>query len=171
MVFVNKFKDGALRPLYFTKILKDENGHELTYDLEHPNEENVDNTTFQFRLYLTNGVDDELRLANMAKYRVLTPSVKIDEENSVRYYCSWDADAQRFVPTEYTSQSGMSTSLETKLKEIKEDTTLTAEEKQQKKEDLLDLITFETSINGTRRSRGLHRRGAEPDRGRPLQGR
>lgn len=149
MVFVNKFKDGALRPLYFTKILKDENGHELTYDLEHPNEENVDNTTFQFRLYLTNGVDDELRLANMAKYRVLTPSVKIDEENSVRYYCSWDADAQRFVPTEYTSQSGMSTSLETKLKEIKEDTTLTAEEKQQKKEDLLDLITFETSINGT----------------------
>lgn len=149
MVFVNKFKDGALRPLYFTKILKDENGHELTYDLEHPNEENVDNTTFQFRLYLTNGVDDELRLANMAKYRVLTPSVKIDEENSVRYYCSWDADAQRFVPTEYTSQSGMSTSLETKLKEIKEDTTLTAEEKQQKKEALLDLITFETSINGT----------------------
>lgn len=144
MVFVNKFKDGALRPLYFTKVLKDENGNELTYDAEHPNEDDVDNTTFQFRLYLTNGVDDDLRLANMAKYRVLTPSVKVDAENSVRYYCSWDADAQRFVPTEYTPKK-----LEEKLLSIKTNPEWTAEKKQQEKEALLDLLTFETSINGT----------------------
>ena len=128
-VFVNEINEKALRPLFITKKLYDESGNELNYD-ESANgttggNSYNDNTLFQFRLYLTNGVDDELRLANMAKYRV---------KNASGYYCKWEVyDPQ---PEDPSAPKGHFVSTG---KEHFSD--LSAEEKES--------ATFETSINGT----------------------
>ena len=47
-----------------------------------------DPTKFSFRLYLSNGVSDDVPLANMVKYRVLDPD---------GYYCKWDSANQSFI--------------------------------------------------------------------------
>lgn len=128
-VFVNEINEKALRPLFITKKLYDESGNELNYD-ESANgttggNSYNDNTLFQFRLYLTNGVDDELRLANMAKYRV---------KNASGFYCKWEVyDPQ---PEDPSAPKGHFVSTG---KEHFSD--LSAEEKES--------ATFETSINGT----------------------
>lgn len=128
-VFVNEINEKALRPLFITKKLYDESGNELNYD-ESANgttggNSYNDNTLFQFRLYLTNGVDDELRLANMAKYRV---------KNASGFYCKWAVYEQQ--PDDPSAPKGHFVSTG---KEHFSD--LSAEEKES--------ATFETSINGT----------------------
>ena len=131
-IFVNEVNEKALRPLYITKKLYDESGRELTYNDsangtggEEGNANNNDNTLFQFRLYLTNGADDELRLANMAKYRV---------KNASGYYCKWEVyDPQ---PEDPSAPKGHFVS--TGRNDFSQ---LSAEEKERS--------TFETSINGT----------------------
>ncbi len=62
VVFENQVRAGALRTLSIQKKLFDESGQPL-YDAE-------DATTFSFRLYLSNGSDDTLKLANMYRYYV-----------------------------------------------------------------------------------------------------
>lgn len=129
IVYVNTADEDALRPLNITKILKAENGTTLT--------QADDDTTFTFRLYLTNGIDDELELANMVNYRVKSPAPDY-------YYCRWDAASGKLVPTEYTPST-----LVAALADIKNSTTMTDEEKAAAKRTLLDPITFESSINGS----------------------
>lgn len=47
-----------------------------------------DSTVFNFRLYLSNGSDDDLELANMAKYYVTDPDGML---------CTWDSETLKFV--------------------------------------------------------------------------
>ena len=78
-----------------------------------------DPTTFSFRLYLSNGVTDDLNLTNMFNYRVKDPE---------QYYCQWNMDEQkleRFVPdpdAEYLTEAFEL------LDELKTNSTITAEE-------------------------------------------
>lgn len=108
IVFENHVDPEGLRTLTIEKQLYDENGDTLTSA--------DDPTTFSFRLYLSNGVDDTLQLANMCKYHVKTTE---------GYYCTWDADNQRFASTMETDISSFTTD----------------EDK--------EAITFETSMNGS----------------------
>ena len=80
VVFENHVQADALRTLSIQKKLYDEQGRELSAE--------NDPTTFSYRLYLSNGSDDVLKLANMYKYYVRDPQ---------GYLCKWDADAQKFV--------------------------------------------------------------------------
>ena len=80
IVFENHVDRDALRTLAIEKRLYDEAGNEIP-----PGE---DDNTFSYRLYLSNGADDVLRLANMHKYYVKDPEGNI---------CSWDAQYKRFV--------------------------------------------------------------------------
>ena len=91
VVFENCVKADALRTLSIQKKLFDHAGHPL-YDTE-------DSTTFSYRLYLSNGSDDTLRLANMYRYYVRDRSGNL---------CSWDASAQKFVSIGQTELSGLS---------------------------------------------------------------
>ena len=92
IVFDNHVNPDGLRTLSIEKKLYDETGKLLTSE--------EDSTTFSFRLYLSNGVDDNLHLADMYKYRV---------KDSSGNYCKWDAENQRFVSTEKTSYSQFTT--------------------------------------------------------------
>ena len=80
VTFENHVNPEGLRTLSIDKKLLDEEGNELTAD--------QDSTTFSFRLYLTNGSDDQLQLVNLYKYRVRDPQKKL---------CRWDATEQKFV--------------------------------------------------------------------------
>ena len=90
VVFDNHVANSALRTLSFTKKLYDERGNELTAE--------QDSTEFSFRLYLSNGADDELVLANMAKYYVADPEGKL---------CSWDPDTQSFASSDLRDYSSL----------------------------------------------------------------
>lgn len=76
----NHVNQVSLRTLSFRKRLFDEKGHELTAA--------QDSTVFNFRLYLSNGSDDDLELANMAKYYVTDPDGML---------CTWDSETLKFV--------------------------------------------------------------------------
>ena len=88
VVFDNHVKSGALRTLSFTKALYDEDGNILTAE--------DDGTTFSFRLYLSNGVQENLIAANMFDYYV---------KDSDGYFCMWNPATGRFEPTQKTDYS------------------------------------------------------------------
>lgn len=90
VVFDNHVNAAGLRTLSFQKILLDEEDNELTAE--------DDPTTFSFRLYLTNGSDENLELANMQKYYVTDPD---------GYICRWDSTARAFTPTSETDYTDL----------------------------------------------------------------
>lgn len=98
-----------------------------------------DPTTFSFRLYLSNGLTDELELTNMFKYRIKDPE---------GYYCTWDMATQKFVRYVSDNKSYNSASLKSALDAIKAHDDWSSDKKAEVKEALLEPITFETSING-----------------------
>ena len=83
VAFNNHIDKDGLRSLTIEKKLLDENGNEISAQ--------NDPTTFSFRLYLTNGADNNLELANMYKYRVLDPD---------GYLCRWSSADKTFVSTD-----------------------------------------------------------------------
>ncbi|MBQ9872582.1 MAG: hypothetical protein IJM27_11740, partial [Eubacterium sp.] len=114
--FKNHVDPDGLRTLTFRKELKDKDGTILEPD--------DDPTVYNFRLYLSNGVDDStLSLAYMAPYYV---------RDMNGYYCYWDSGSQKFVASEYDSQLDL-TILETDSKEVA---------------DLKASLVHETSMNG-----------------------
>ncbi len=91
----NKVKKNRVQALDITKKLfssrSKAEGTELYYN--NPQDQTrEDKTTFNYRLYLSNGTGGELKLASLREYYVL------DTENRV---CEWDAVTQSFV--RYTS--------------------------------------------------------------------
>ena len=120
VTFDNHVDPDGLRTLSFQKKIYDEYDHELSAE--------EDKTTYDFRLYLSDGVTDDLALANMKQYSVMNP----DE-----YLCFWDAETQSFVPSKYQTFEAL---------EIKEeDSPEVREQKIKDKEKLL----FNTSMNGS----------------------
>lgn len=92
--FNNHVNAEGLRTLSVTKVLLGEDGNEASPLLRAD-----DPTTFDFRLYLTNGADDQLELANMHKYHVR------DENNNL---CKWDASTRGFLSIGKTDYSSLS---------------------------------------------------------------
>ena len=132
----NHVNPEGLRKLRFTKELYD---NEYTYGTnlssEYKNAHKLtaeqDPTTFTFRLYLSNGVSDELPLAYMVNYRVLDP------EN---YYCTWDSIHQEFVRYVYNGDY-------IKLDAL--DTLLDSFSLKEARDAFLRKMTFECSMNGS----------------------
>ena len=113
VTFDNHVDPEGLRTLTIEKELYDENGNKL--------DPGTDSSTFSYRLYLSNGVDDStLALAYMYKYSVRHPNGKL---------CRWDAATQSFLPTEYEDYKAFGS----------DEASLAAKA----------LVTFETSTNGT----------------------
>ena len=154
VTFNNNVDPDGLRTLTFRKKLFNANYRkysELSADekAQYPTKESweehckltviEDPTKFSFRLYLSNGVSDDVPLANMVKYRVLDPD---------GYYCKWDSANQEFVRYQYQgSPIHGKTALESLLSDIANDNTLT-DKKKATKEALLEPMTFESSMNG-----------------------
>ena len=92
IMFDNHVNSQTLRTISFQKKLFDEHGDELSRE--------EDNTVFSFRLYLSNGTDDNLELANMAKYYVTDPHGKL---------CTWNQQTQSFEVTNNTDYSALTT--------------------------------------------------------------
>ena len=90
IVFDNHVNPASLRTLSFTKRLFDESGNELTAE--------QDSTGFNFRLYLSNGTDDTLDLANMTKYYVIAPNGML---------CTWDPGTQSFMASDQSDYSAL----------------------------------------------------------------
>ncbi len=90
IVFDNHVNPASLRTLSFTKKFFDESGNELTPE--------QDSTGFNFRLYLSNGTDDTLTLANMTKYYVTAPNGML---------CTWDFTTQPFVAFNQSDYSSL----------------------------------------------------------------
>ncbi len=120
VTYENHVDPAGLRTLTFQKQLSDEHGKPLETD--------DDDTTFSFRLFLSNGVNDDLQLANMVKYYV------VDKGG---YLCYWDSDAGAFKPSEYRDYTAFA----------KKDGD--SEDESARKEALRRQFTFETSMNGT----------------------
>lgn len=144
IVFTNQVNPDALRPLFFQKKLYDADYQPEMTDAqkeEHKINADQDPTTFSFRLYLSNGITNERTLTNMVKYRVISPDGK---------YCTWNMATQQFDKSQYNSSGDAAdvNSLKYALDAIANNENLTAEEKAEQKEALLEPITFETSING-----------------------
>ena len=78
VVYKNKVARNAFKPLRITKVLYDDDNNKLTED----------NELYSFRLYLTDGISDNLKLTYMYKYHVLDPNGN---------YCRWDTGTKRFV--------------------------------------------------------------------------
>ncbi len=122
MIFENHINPTALRTLSIKKQLFDEQGHELSAS--------DDETTFSFRLSLSNGADDVISLANMVAYNVKSPAGKL---------CTWDVNQwltlhQGFKETPYSTldpEEGDSAEVIAEKKALK------------------DAVTFETSMNGS----------------------
>ena len=117
--FTNHVNPDGLRTLSFQKKLVDEHGQPISAE--------NDPTTYDFRLYLSDGVHDTLKLANMANYYVRDPQ---------GYYCTWDAGLGKFVPSEYNDVTAF-TKQEGDSEEV-------IAQKAARKETL----TFQTSMNG-----------------------
>ena len=95
IVYQNNVDPDFLRTLRFSKKLYDESGNELFYDLgSGMTADQQDRTTFNYRLYLSNGADDKLKLADMYEYHVKNPEGK---------YCRWDVANQCFAATNITN--------------------------------------------------------------------
>jgi Predicted outer membrane protein len=118
--FENHVDPENLRTLTFKKRLLDEEGNNLQMT--------DDGTLFSFRLYLSNGVDDTLNKASAVKYCVQDDHKKL---------CIWDAENQKFVPTEYSELHEL---------EINEDD---PEDVKQHKTEVKNKIMFNTSFNGS----------------------
>ena len=96
ITFDNGVKEGNIRTLNITKKLYNEDytdsgkisDNELHYESTDKSKE--DKTRFNIRLYLSNGTDDDLKLADMCRYYVVDPS---------GYLCHWNADTQHFEST------------------------------------------------------------------------
>ena len=86
VTYENHVDPDGLRSLTFQKKLLNESKQNL-YEAGDP-------TTYDFRLYLSNGITDDLSLANMIDYYVKNPD---------GYLCYWDFDSQRFKSTVYQS--------------------------------------------------------------------
>ncbi len=82
IVFDNHVQSDSPRTLSVQKRLYDPSGAVISSQ--------QDRTTFSYRLYLSNGSDDVLRLANMYKYYVRDPEGNL---------CSWDAENKCFAST------------------------------------------------------------------------
>ena len=82
-----------------TRSLYDEK-HDLVPD------RTKDPTVFNFRLYLSNGVSDNLEEVAIGNYHVR------DEHN---HLCWWDSDLETFVPSDKTSLDGMTDAEKDKL--------------------------------------------------------
>ena len=80
--FDNAINADNIRSLNITKKLYTDKSKETELTAED------DPTTFNYRLYLSNGTSGKLELANMVKYYVLDPEYHV---------CSWDADEAKFV--------------------------------------------------------------------------
>lgn len=144
--FDNHVNPEGLRTLSFTKKLYDgDYVKTMTPEekAEHKLTAEEDPTKFAFRLYLSNGVTEDIPLAYMVKYRVLDPE---------GYYCRWDITTQNFVRYQYGDNAGDTikgkTVLDDLLDVIANDPNLSAEQKAAKKEALLGPMTFESSMNG-----------------------
>lgn len=99
MLYDNHVNEENLRTLSITKQLWDEHGktgNRITAE--------QDPTGFSFRLYLSNGVTDELELANMVDYRVRDPDGNL---------CIWDVVNQRFSSIGVTDPGALTTSQRT----------------------------------------------------------
>lgn len=87
--FVNNVNEGNIRTLSITKKLYNENGkgegNELYYESSDASKQ--DKTTFDFRLYLSNGTDSALKLTDLCRYYICDPEGNL---------CYWNADEQRF---------------------------------------------------------------------------
>lgn len=109
--FDNVVKENRIRSLNITKRLYDESydeyytpgagmmtkeeyraDHELRYDASSdPPASDVDNTTFSYRLYLSDGYHETMSPADMHRYYVLDPNSRL---------CRWDPANKRFIPFE-----------------------------------------------------------------------
>lgn len=97
ITFDNGIKEGNIRTLNITKKLYNEDysqtgkiqGNELYYESDDKSKE--DKTTFNIRLYLSNGTGNELSLADMCRYYVVDPT---------GHLCQWNADSQIFESTQ-----------------------------------------------------------------------
>ncbi|WP_303838305.1 SpaA isopeptide-forming pilin-related protein [Ruminococcus flavefaciens] len=132
----NRVDPSGLRRLRFTKELYDNDytyaaNLSSDYKNKHKMTAEQDPTTFTFRLYLSNGVSDELPLAYMVNYRVLDP------EN---YYCTWNSLEQKFDRYVYNGNY-------IKLDEL--DTLLESFSSKEEKDAFLRKMTFECSMNGS----------------------
>ena len=93
----NIIKPNSIQALNITKNLYSSkiknNANELYFN--NPDDETrEDKTTFNYRLYLSNGTSGELQLASLREYYVLDLQYKV---------CRWDAATQQFV--RYTSEA------------------------------------------------------------------
>lgn len=79
------------KKLYSSKIKAE--GNELFFNSP-DNKTREDKTTFNYRLYLSNGTGEELQLASLREYYVLDTKYRV---------CRWDAPTQQFVL--YTSET------------------------------------------------------------------
>ena len=98
ITLTNEINPNSIQSLNITKKLyagkSKTAGSELFYSSP-GDETREDKTTFNYRLYLSNGTGGTLQLASLREYYVLDPSYKV---------CFWDHDLQQFVPytnTEY----------------------------------------------------------------------
>lgn len=88
--FDNHVNDDVIKDLYITKKLLDENDEEIKDDP----------ATFSFRLYISsvNTEADEIPLANMYSYYVLSPGDTLMEKK----LCKFDSESGTFVATNYS---------------------------------------------------------------------
>lgn len=93
----NTIKPNSIQALNITKKLYSSKikaeGNELFYSSP-DDETREDKTTFNYRLYLSNGTGEELQLASLREYYVLDTKYRV---------CRWDASSQQFVL--YTSDT------------------------------------------------------------------
>ncbi len=82
IAFNNEVKQGNIRSLNITKKLYADKNKTTELTAEQ------DDTTFNYRLYLSNSTSGELELANLVKYYVL---------DSNYHLCIWDVAQQKFV--------------------------------------------------------------------------
>lgn len=120
LTYENHVDPEGLRTLKFRKKIYDERGNELHFD--------DDSTVYSFRLYLSNGSDGDMPLADEVAYGVR------DEDG---FLCRWDADQQKFIPTSYHEFS--------EFNKEEGDTPAQIAAKRAAKRT----VTFETSMNGT----------------------
>ncbi|MBQ6182077.1 MAG: hypothetical protein IJK31_10405 [Ruminococcus sp.] len=146
VTFDNHVDPASLRTLSFQKKLFND-----TYDIDYknslPKEQQKayedshkilpedDQTTFSFRLYLSDGVTGDLQLTNMYEYNVTDPD---------GYYCRWDASQQKFISTNL-----LKSELDDEISAINSNTELTDQQKIIQRKVITDSIpTFESSMNG-----------------------
>ncbi|WP_295090383.1 SpaA isopeptide-forming pilin-related protein [Ruminococcus sp.] len=122
LMLSNHVDPKGLRSLVFQKKLYDADYDSNMSGAEkklHKITAEQDPTTFSFRLYLSNGVTNEINLTNMFNYRVIDPE---------QYYCQWNMakeKLERYVPDPDAEYLNEAFEL---LDELKNDNTLTTAE-------------------------------------------